>query len=53
MVADVITKALDKHKLFKIRANMGVVARSVFDAGGQLYRDAMGWKYFFVQKGWK
>jgi hypothetical protein len=44
MVADVMTKSLDKHKLFKLRANMGIVARSVLDAGAQSCRDAMGWK---------
>jgi hypothetical protein len=44
MVADVMSKALDKTKLFKFRANMGIVARADFDAGAQYCRDIMGWK---------
>jgi hypothetical protein len=44
MVADVMTKALDKTKLFKFRANMGIVARTDFDAGAQYCREVMGWK---------
>jgi hypothetical protein len=44
MVADVMTKALDKKKLFKFRANMGIVARSDYDVGAQYCREVMGWK---------
>jgi hypothetical protein len=44
MVADVMTKALDKTKLKKFRANMGIVSRADFDAGARHCREIMGWK---------
>jgi hypothetical protein len=44
MVADVMTKALDKKKLWYFRARMGVVARADFDAGAEQCRKTMGWK---------
>jgi hypothetical protein len=44
MVADVMTKALDKKKIFKFRAQMGVVSREDFDKGAASCRKLMGWQ---------